>query len=159
MLLVQFAISTFSIFYDTLIYHLLLFYTLFVLCTYVYTADWNTTVFHIYRGVFQCDPLFPLLINVAINPLFVFLSKSEHCRYSFQLIAPHSTDLPPPGIPIYVFWSDSSIDSPAGWYRANVTSSHCDGSCSLHYDNGDIESLVDLRAVEWCFAGCYHKSF
>ena len=109
--------------------------------------------------MFQGDPLSSLLFNLAINPLFVFLSKSEHCGYSAQLFAPHSTDLPPPGVPIYVFWSDSSTDSPAGWYRANITSYHCDGSCSLHYDNGDIEPSVDLHTVEWCFAVRYHKNF
>ena len=53
--------------------------------------------------MFQGDPLSPLLFNLAINPLFVFLSKSEHCGYSAQLFAPHTTDLPPPGVPIYVF--------------------------------------------------------
>ena len=36
---------------------------------------------------------------------------------------------------------------------------HCDGSCSLHYDNGDIEPSVDLHTVEWCFAGRYCKNF
>ena len=45
------------------------------------------------------------------------------------------------------------------WYRTNVTFYHCDGSCSLHYDNGDIEPSVDLHTVEWCFAGRYHKNF
>ena len=129
------------------------------LCAYVSTADWNTTIFQINRGVFQGDPLSPLLINLAINPLFVFLSKSEHCGYSAELFAPHSTDLPPPGVPIYVFWSDSCTDSPAGWYRATVTSYHCDGSCSLHFDNGNIEPSVDLHTVEWCFTGHYRKNF
>jgi len=129
------------------------------LCAYVSTAKWNTTIFHICRGVFQGDPLSPLLFNLAINPLFAFLSKSEYCGYSAQLLVPHSDGLPPIGIPIYVLWSDSSTDSPAGWYRGNVTSYHCDGSCCLHYDNGDIEPSVDLRSTEWCFAGRYRKNY
>jgi len=59
----------------------------------------------------------------------------------------------------YVLWSDSSTDSSAGWYRAKVTSYHCDGSCSLHYDNGDIEPSVDIHSLEWCFARCYRKNY
>ena len=128
------------------------------LCAYVSTAKWNTTIFHICRGVFQGDPLSPLLFNLAINPLFAFFSKSEHCGYSAQLLVPHSAGLSPNGIPIYVLWSDSSTDSPAGWYRGSVTSYHCDGSCCLHNDNGDIEPSVDLHSTEWCFAGRYRKN-
>ena len=41
------------------------------LCTYVSTAKWNTTTFHICRGVFQDNPLSPLLFNLAINPLLL----------------------------------------------------------------------------------------
>ena len=109
--------------------------------------------------MFQGDPLSPLLFNLAINPLFAFLLKSEHYGYSAQLLVPHSAGLPPNGIPLYVLWSDSSTDSPAGWYRGNVTSYHCDGSCCLHYDNDDIEPSVNLHSTEWCFAGRYHKNY
>ena len=83
----------------------------------------------------------------------------EYCGYSAQFLVPHSTGLPPLGIPIYVLWSDSSTDSPAGWYRGNVTAYQCDGLCSLHYDNGDIEPSVDLHSVEWCFALRYRKNY
>ena len=44
-----------------------------------------------------------LFYSIAINPLFVFLSKSEHCGYSAQLIAPHSSHLTSSGVPIYAF--------------------------------------------------------
>ena len=118
----------------------------------------ETQQYSIFRGVFQGDPLFPLLFN-AINPLFVFLSKSEHCGYSAQLIVLHSTDYLHLVFLFMLFWSDSSSDSLAGLYRANVTFYHCDGSCSLHYDNGDIEPSVNLHTIEWCFVGHYCKNF
>ena len=54
-------------------------------------------------------------------------------------------------VPIYVLCSDPSEDSPIVWYRACVTSYHCDGSCCLHYDNGNVEQFVDLHTVEWCY--------
>ena len=84
--------------------------------------------------MFQGVPLSPFLFNLAINPLLAYLSMSTDCG-------------------IYVFWSDPTDDSPVGWYRARVTSYHCDGSCCLHYDNGDVEQSVDLHVVEWCYAG------
>lgn len=37
------------------------------LSAYVSTDNWNTTIFRIHRGVFQGDPLSPLLFNLAIN--------------------------------------------------------------------------------------------
>ena len=40
-----------------------------------------------------------------------------------------------------------------------MSSYRCDGSCSLYYNNGDIEQSADLHAVEWCYAGRYHKAF
>ena len=63
------------------------------------------------------------------------------------------------GVPIYVLQSDSSDDSPSGWYRAKVTSYHCDGSCDLAYDNGDSEQSMDLYVVEWCYESRYHKVY
>ena len=37
--------------------------------------------------------------------------------------------------------------------------SYCDGSCCLHYDNGDVEQSVDLHVVEWCYGGRSQKSY
>ena len=113
---------------------------------------------HLQR-LFQGVSLFPLLFNLAINPLLSFLSVSNHCGYSAQLFSANTSNLPPTNVPIYVFWSDASDDSPAGWYRASVSSYHCDGSCSLHYDNGDTEQSVDLRLIEWCYAGRCRKIY
>ena len=89
--------------------------------------------------MFQGDPLSSLLFNLAINLLLAYLSMSTDCGYSAQLLAANSTDLHLIDVPIYVFWSDPSDDSPVGWYRARATSYRCDGSCCLHYDNGDVE--------------------
>jgi len=75
------------------------------------------------------------LFNLAINPL-AYLSTSEDCGYSAQLHTANSIQLPPVEVPIYVLWSDSFEGAPTGWYRAKVTSYHCDGSCDLAYDNG-----------------------
>ena len=86
------------------------------LSAYVSTADWNTTIFYIHRGMFQGDPLSPLWFNLFINLLLAYLSKSADCGYSAQLLAANSNDLPPIDVPIYVFWSDPSNDSPVGWY-------------------------------------------
>ena len=129
------------------------------LTAYVSTKAWKTTVFSIYRGVFQGDTLSPLLFNLAINPLLAYLSTSEDCGYSAQLHAANSVGLPPVDIPIYVLWTDSSVDAPVGWYRAKVTSYHCDGSCDLAYDNGDSEQSLNLHTAEWCYAGRYRKVY
>ena len=129
------------------------------LTAYVSTKKWKTTVFSIYRGVFQGDTLSPILFNLAINLLLAYLSTSEDCGYSAQLLASNFIGLPPVEVPIYVLRSDSSDDSPSGWYRAKVTSYHCDGSCDLAYDNGDSEQSVDLHVVEWCYTSRYRKVY
>ena len=85
------------------------------LSAHVSTNDWNATLLHIHRGVFQGDSLSPLLFNLAINPLLAYLLKSGDCGYSAQ-----PASLPPTDVPIYVFCSDPSDDSPTGWYRASV---------------------------------------
>ena len=92
-----------------------------------------------------------LLFNLVINPLLAYLSTSEYCGYSAQLQAVNSIGLPPMEAPIYVLrplWSDSSDDSPTRWYRANVISYHCDGSCDLVYNTGDTEQSVNFYNVD-----------
>ena len=61
------------------------------LTAYVSTADWNTAIFQICRGVLQGDPLSLLLFNLAINLLLAYLLTSGHCGYFARLLA---TDLP-----------------------------------------------------------------
>jgi len=58
-----------------------------------------------------------------------------------------------------VLRTDSSEDAPTGWYRAKVISYHCNGSCHLAYDNGDIEQSLNLHTAEWCYAGRYRKVY
>jgi len=97
------------------------------LTAYVSTKVWTTPAFSIYHGIFQGDILltFFIQLTVDINPLLAYLSTSEKkdCGYPAQL---HAVD-----IPIYVLWTDSSDDSPTVWYRAKMTSYHCDGSCVM----------------------------
>jgi len=156
----QYVINTSLIFCSTSSYLLQLCYITscyFKLTAYVSTKAWKTTAFSMYQGVFQGNTLSPLLFNLAIDPLLAYLSTSEDCGYSAQPQAANSIGLPPVDIPIYVLWTDFTDDAPTGWYRAIVTSYHCDGSCDLAYDNGDSEQSLNLHTTEWCYAGKYRK--